>query len=288
MKNQQFLKRGTVMNIDHNTAPEKIDFNRTPCFWIYDSPEYKEYTMHWHNAVEILMPTENIFPVVCGDKEYILKETDILIIPPGELHNLKAQHGRRIIMLCDNAMFEDNPALAEVCSIFSQPVWINENYSRGFVSELNGIVTEMVGIFDSQPLFCETLLYGRLIELLLKIAEHNKSTGSKNDEKTERIKRYIDTFYMNSVTLESLSEAVGYSKFHLSRFFTASNSSFTDMLNARRIKAAETMLRNENTPVTQIAMNVGFSSITTFNRAFRKYKDCTPTQFREMYREGNE
>jgi len=41
-------------------------------------------------AAEILMPTENIFPVVCGDKEYILKENDILIIPPGELHNLKA------------------------------------------------------------------------------------------------------------------------------------------------------------------------------------------------------
>ena len=60
------------------------------------------------------------------------------------------------------------------------------------------------------------------------------------------------------------------------------------MLNVRRIKQAETMLRNEDTPITQIAMNVGFSSITTFNRAFRKFKDCTPTQFREMYREGNE
>jgi hypothetical protein len=39
---QQFMKRGYVM---HNTAPENIDFNRTPCFWIYDSPEYKEYSI---------------------------------------------------------------------------------------------------------------------------------------------------------------------------------------------------------------------------------------------------
>ncbi len=276
------------MNSNHNTAPENIVFNRTPCFWIYDSPEYKEYSMHWHNAVEILMPTENIFPVVCGDKKYILNEKDILIIPPGELHNLKAQHGRRIIMLCDNAMFKDNPALAEVCRIFSQPVLVNENYSRGFVSELNEIVMEMVRIFDSSPLFCETLLYEKLIEILLKIASYNKSTDKKSDENAELIKRYIDMFYMNSVTLESLSEAIGYSKFHVSRFFARNNTSFSDMLNARRIKEAEIMLKNENTPVTQIAMNVGFSSITTFNRAFRKFKDCTPTQFREMYREGNE
>lgn len=234
------------------------------------------------------MPTENIFPVICGDKEYILNENDVLIIPPGELHNLKAQHGRRIIMLCDNAMFRDNPALAEVCRILSQPVWINENYSRGFVSEINETIMEMVQIFDASPSFCETLLYGKLIEILLKIAKYNESNGSKSDEKAELIKRYIDTFYMNSITLDSLSEAVGYSKFHMSRFFTKNNSSFSDMLNARRIKAAEILLRDENTPVTQIAMNVGFSSITTFNRAFRKFKDCTPTQFREMYREGNE
>lgn len=276
------------MNNNHNTAPENIIFNRTPCFWIYDSPEYKEYSMHWHNAVEILMPTENIFPVICGDKEYILNENDILIIPPGELHNLKAQHGRRIIMLCDNAMFRDNPALAEVCGIFTQPVWINENYSKGFVSELNETVMEMVRIFDSSPLFCETMLYEKLIEILLKIARYNKSVGNKSDEKAEHIKRYIDTFYMNSVTLDSLSEAIGYSKFHVSRFFAKNNTSFSDMLNARRIKEAEILLRNENTPVTQIAMNVGFLSITTFNRAFRKFKDCTPTEFREMYREGNE
>ncbi len=276
------------MNVNHNTAPENIIFNRTPCFWIYDSPEYKEYSMHWHNAVEILMPTENIFPVVCGDKEYILKENDVLIIPPGELHNLKAQHGRRIIMLCDNAMFKDNPALAEVCGIFSQSVLINENYSRGFVSELNKTIMEMVKIFDSAPPFCEALLYAKLIEILLKISEYNKSSENKTDEKTELVKRYIDTFYMNSVTLDSLSEAVGYSKFHMSRFFAKNNTSFSDMLNARRIKEAEIRLRNDNTPVTEIAMNVGFSSITTFNRAFRKFKDCTPTQFREMYREGNE
>lgn len=276
------------MNPNHNTAPENIIFNRTPCFWIYDSPEYKEYSMHWHNAVEILMPIKNVFPVICGDKEYILKENDVLIIPAGELHNLKAQHGRRIIMLCDNAMIKNNPALAEVCRAFLQPVWINENYSRGFAAELNEAIMEMVSIFDSDPPFCEALLYEKLIEILLKIAVHNKSAESKQDEKAELVKRYIDTFYMNSITLDSLSKAVGYSKFHISRFFAMNNTSFSDMLNARRIKEAETLLRNDSAPVTQIAMNVGFSSITTFNRAFRKFKDCTPSQFREMYREYNE
>ena len=84
-------------------------------------------------------------------------------------------------MLCDNAMFRDNPALAEVCGVISQTVWINGDYSKGFVKELNEIVMEMVRIFDSSPPFCEALLYGRLIEILLKIAFYNKNSGNKSD-----------------------------------------------------------------------------------------------------------
>lgn len=274
----------------HNTAPENIDFYRTPCFWIYDSPEYKEYPMHWHNAVEILMPTENIFPVICGETEYILKENDILIIPPGELHNLKAQHGRRIIMLCDNSMLEGNPALSELNTFFSQPVWINSNYDITFISELNDIVMDMVKIFDSAPPFCETLLFQRIVKLLLKIAEYGTSTEKIADNSSDimmRIKKYTDSFFENPITLETLAEALGYSKYHISRILNSNGVSFNDMLNARRIKAAETMLRDNNSAVTQIAFNAGFTSITTFNRVFRKIKGCTPSEFREMYREKN-
>ncbi len=247
--------------------------------------------MHWHNAMEILMPTENSFPVICGSTMYNLGVNDILIIPPGELHNLKAQVGRRYILLCDNAMFKDNPAVSELFLTFTQPIWINEEYNKSFVSELNGIIIEMSKIFDDSPPFCETLLYAKLIDILLKIAEYKiaaddgKTTGG---DKIELIKRYVDKFYMNDITLDCLSQAIGYSKYYLSRLLAENNISFPDTLNMRRIKEAEIMLRNESTPITQIAVNVGFTSIATFNRAFRKAKGCTPTQFRNMYREKNE
>lgn len=279
------------MKDKHNTAPENIVFYKTPCFLIYDSPELKEYPMHWHNAVEILMPTENVFPVVCGNTEYILEENHILIIPPGELHNLKAQKGRRIIMLCDNAMLEGNPALSELNTFFSQPIWINDHYNSIFVTELNENILEMVEIFDNTPRFCETILYQKFITLLLKIAEYKNNTKSDEkrigSDKTELIHKYIDRFYMNPITLDTLSETVGYSKYYISRLLNSNGISFNDLLNARRIKAAETMLRDNNSAVTQIAFNAGFTSITTFNRAFRRVKGCTPTEFREMYREKN-
>lgn len=275
----------------YNTAPENIVFYKTTCFLIYDSPEYREYPMHWHNAMEILMPTENIFPVICGNTEYILKENDILVIPPGELHNLKAQKGRRIIMLCDNTALEGNPALKELNSALSEPLLVSSDYDSAFAAELNEIVMDMVRIFDNPPPFCEAMLYQRLIAFLLKAAEYKKyaenDKKSKSSDKTELIRKYVDSFYMNPITLDTLAEAVGYSKYHISRILSGGGISFNDMLNARRIKAAEIMLRDDNFSVTQAAFNAGFTSITTFNRVFRKIKGCTPTKFREMYRERN-
>ena len=271
----------------HNLEPEKVVFWHTPCFLIYDSPEFKEYPMHWHDSIEILMPTENVFPVVCGSREYLLKENDVLIIPSGELHNLKAQKGKRIIMLCDNAMFKDNPALSEINMMLSKPLWLES--TCGIAELVSSTINDMVKIYDEQPLLCETILYQKLIYIFMKIAAFEKGDRQKNKSfrNMELIKKYIDKYYMKQITLGKLAEAVGYSKYHLSRVMNGSGVSLVDMLNERRIKEAETLLHNENRAVTQIAMDVGFSSITAFNRAFRKIKGCTPTQFRSMYKDKN-
>lgn len=279
------------MSANQNYEPENIVFYHTPCFLIYDSPEFKEYPVHWHNAFEMIMPTENIFPVICGGKEYILKENELLIIPPAELHTLKAQQGRRIIMLCDNEMLKDNPALNEINMLFSEPVLIDSSCNSGFISELNGIIKSMLDTYNASPPLCETILFNHLITLFIKIAEYKKSSDmnkeNNRNDKLILIKKYIDSRYTEPVTLDELADAIGYSKYHLSRILSSSGVSFADILNERRIRAAETMLHDESCPITRIALDSGFTSITTFNRIFRRIKGCTPTRFRQLYNENN-
>ena len=41
-----------------------------------------------------------------------------------------------------------------------------------------------------------------------------------------------------------------------------------------------------NLPITEIALQSGFSSISTFNRVFKKFKECTPTEFKEFYKDS--
>ena len=87
---------------------ETVDYTENRSVLIYDNVENEEYPVHWHNAIEIIMPLTNPFTAVCDGKVFDLKERDILIIPAGTLHTLKAQPGRRLIMLFDNRSISTN------------------------------------------------------------------------------------------------------------------------------------------------------------------------------------
>ena len=280
-----------IVTINKHYTSGNIVVHDAPCFLIYDRNEVRKSPEHWHNAVEIIMPMEDVFSVVCGNTEYILNKKDILIIPPGELHTLSAHKGRCIIMLCDNAMFKDNPALNKINMIASKPLWINSDYDRRFVTAVNEMILNMVRLYNVQPQFSEIVLFQRLISLFIKIVEYREGINAQQNDKGsqiyEMIRKYIDNHYRYEITLDDISKAIGYSKYHLSRLLNSSGSSLFEMISERRIREAETLLNNESLTVTQIAMDVGFTSITTFNRTFRRMKVCTPTQFREMYRDRN-
>ena len=49
---------------------------------LYNNDEAEDYPPHWHTPFEIIMPTENSYRVLCGQQEYQIRESDILIIAP--------------------------------------------------------------------------------------------------------------------------------------------------------------------------------------------------------------
>ncbi len=56
--------------------------------------------------------------------------------------------------------------------------------------------------------------------------------------------------------------------------------SFRDFINARRVREACLRLdANPNTPLLELAMDCGFNSKSSFNRAFRKFTDRTPSDY---------
>ncbi|WP_227715133.1 MULTISPECIES: AraC family transcriptional regulator [unclassified Marinobacter] len=57
---------------------------------------------------------------------------------------------------------------------------------------------------------------------------------------------------------------------------------FNDYINQLRIaEAAERLIAEPDTPVLNIALDIGYRTLSSFNRAFREIQQCTPTEFRQ-------
>ncbi len=75
-----------IKNLDG--VRETVDYEDFPNFRLYDNVEFEEYPNHWHPAIEIIMPIHRMYQVGISDRQYHLKEGDILVIAPGTLHHL--------------------------------------------------------------------------------------------------------------------------------------------------------------------------------------------------------
>ena len=59
--------------------------------------------------------------------------------------------------------------------------------------------------------------------------------------------------------------------------------SFTDFVTRERLHIAENLLKKPDLTITEVSLESGFNSISTFNRVFLKSKNVSPTDFRQMY-----
>lgn len=272
---------------------ETVDYTENRSVLIYDNIENEEYPIHWHNAIEIIMPLTNSFTAICDNKEYTLREREILIIPAGTLHTLKAQSGRRLIFMFDNNTIDHNQALHDLYSVLKEPLKIDAGFDEEFLTSLGSILKDIYMLYSNFGEITEVYIYIKLLTMLARIKEYQLNTVKYDDdekymEKFGVIVKYIEKNYMYNITLDDLAKMAGYSKYHFSRIFKKySRTTFIAFLNQRRIKAAELLLLDDSMSITEIAMQVGFSSLTTFNRVFREIKGCTPTEFRKLYKISN-
>ncbi|WP_349944974.1 helix-turn-helix domain-containing protein [Lacrimispora sp. BS-2] len=64
---------------------------------------------------------------------------------------------------------------------------------------------------------------------------------------------------------------------------------FYEDLNSRRVKRAEELLYNtREMSITDVAMGSGFSSMSAFNRTFKKIKHCSPSNYRKIRHQAYE
>jgi AraC-like DNA-binding protein/ligand-binding sensor protein len=132
--------------------------------------------------------------------------------------------------------------------------------------------------------------YDSMVKLLGIFAKHLGMVANQivvHDQNNEppmitRAKEFIKTHQTDDISLGDVAGSVNTSTFYFCKMFKKSTGlNFTDYLSRVRIEKAKNLLLNPNLRISEIAYEVGFQSLTHFNRVFRKLVGQSPTQYRE-------
>ena len=97
-----------------------------------------------------------------------------------------------------------------------------------------------------------------------------------------RAKEFIKTNQGEDISLGDVAKSVNTSTFYFCKMFKkATGLNFTDYLSRIRIEKAKNLLLNPNLRISEIAYEVGFQSLTHFNRVYRKLAGQSPTEYRQ-------
>lgn len=272
---------------------EDVQFYSDSSMRIWYNTQAEGFDPHWHSALEIIMPVENYYEVdVCGQLYHILPG-EILFIPPGELHTLYApDSGKRFIFLFDLSSLASLKGFAGIQSLLVSPLYVTKESYPGVYDEIYQLLVAMRNEYFGQKEYAELTVYSLLLSLFVKFGYNRINTGmifpnvrlykqKEYIQKFNNLLDYIDSHFMEELSLEEIADATGFSKFHFSRLFKQyTGFTFCDYLCHRRIKEAEELLSQPDLSVTEVALRSGFPSISTFNRLFKQQKSCTPSEYR--------
>jgi AraC-like DNA-binding protein/ligand-binding sensor protein len=155
-----------------------------------------------------------------------------------------------------------------------------------------GVTVDLTKLEDAyfHSRFLAPQQYAAMLKLLETFAKHLSLLANQivvQEEEAEsplvrRARAYILANQADPIDLAKVAQAMHVSTFYFCKMFKkATGLTFTEYLSRVRVEKAKKLLLNPHLRISEIAYDVGFQSLTHFNRVFRQVVGQSPTEYRE-------
>ena len=302
MKNADFEVNNDINIPDEGMA--FLDGFEIPIECIYFSLQHEESLsrIHYHNYIELLYGIDCDAEIWYNGKTFHLKSGDLIVITSKKPHTVRSIAPKstyivikflpQILYAAEQSVFEFKYIIPFIAD--------DDRYSKLFFkadtenSEIPHIMNTILDEWNCRSYGYEIALRVCVIKIALwLIRRWHTETGENaleainaTDAAISSVQRSIEYAQKNYSTATSNEAArlcsLSYSYF--SRLFKrVMNKSFTEYVNEIRISESERLLVTTNKSITNIALDVGFSTTSYFIERFKKQIHLTPKQFRTNY-----
>lgn len=243
--------------------------------------------LHYHDEIELLAITAGeLFCVVSG-KSYRCQQGDVLFFSARIPHATYVENSTcsyTLVQFRSEHFLGDSNNTGKYFNRFVRhadlPFAILHN------EELYHLIQKAILEKQTQQEGFDLYIKGTVFAIIALLCREgalstSNSVDSADIKKILPALSFIDENYAKNITLDEVAKLQNLNPSYFCRVFKrASGSSFVDYLNFVRICKSEKMIAMGEKSILEIAGDVGFTSLSYFNRIFKRYKNCTPTEYR--------
>ena len=245
---------------------------------------------HYHDEIEILTVTGGALKILFSGGEDIIREGEIGFISSRLVHETFAlgDMHRSAFIQFKRVDYLDGGGknLANFMSLGATAFYkFKASEADGVRRIVDTVLDEHTTRREAYDISIRGHIYCLIAELIRCELIKSIDTGiaAAVDERLIPVIAYIDSSYGEKITLEELGHIANLNCDYLSRQFKrATGSTIGDYINFVRLCKAEKLLSTTDESISQIAMATGFSSLSYFNRVFKKYKKCSPSAYKKI------
>lgn len=246
----------------------------------YDEKDYgmSMPTFHYHNVYEIYILRTGIRNLIINNQVYETKAYDAAMIKPYEFH--RSYGDTKYSGICLN--FSDS-YLDRYFTLLSKNQLLS-CFEHTIISLGESAFSEIHNLSEkitSNPKM-KYLYLAEMLDIFNKYAqkEDNHEKLGK-EENISPLCRYIQENFINIKSLDEVAKKFFITKNHLCYLFKKQTGmTVISYINSLRIQQACVHLSNPSYSIIDISFLCGFSSPIYFNKVFKSFMGCTPSEFR--------
>lgn len=242
----------------------------------------QKFPMHFHDFYVIGFMEGGKRHLWCNGKEYDTKQGDVLLFNPKDPHYCVPVEGE----LLDYRALNINPdvmmnAIQEITGE-KQVLKLNGPLLPG--SDIAGSIRDVYDAIVRQlPRMVKEESFYFLLEQLLQRHGMSSHQEPRSPQSIQVLCDYMDTHYMDNISLDTLCEISGYQKYRLLRVFTKeARVSPYRYLQSRRIAESKKFLE-QGMSLSDVALTCGFSDQSHFTNFFKSFIGITPKQYQNIF-----
>ena len=155
---------------------ELVTYSSSSHIRIWYNNQAEGYEQHSHEALEVFICIQNKYQIRANNREYMLHEGDILMIPPNMLHEyINDKEGVRFIYLIEMNSFFASHDFKAIEPLFFDAFLCNSTTCPDIYAEIYQLFMDMNTVYFKKTNFWETIIYSKMYQIFIA---HLPRTGT--------------------------------------------------------------------------------------------------------------